>query len=133
MLHRVIDDVLVMCELKPEQWHAIITQYIREIVDVVKPDVVNGDSIDILSYVKIKKVPGGVPSDTLMVNGVACTGHVAHKGMRCDITNANVLLLDCALEYERVTSRACNMNVCSCIVIIKVRILWIKNKHCQTS
>ena len=45
----------------------------------VKPEVRQGDDMDIRQYVHIKKVPGGHIGDCYLVHGVICTKLVANK------------------------------------------------------
>jgi len=55
----------------------------------------------IMRHVKIKRVPGGAPSESFVVRGVVFSNQLAHKGMRSRICDPRVLLLGCAVEYER--------------------------------
>jgi 1-phosphatidylinositol-3-phosphate 5-kinase len=66
----------------------------------VVPDVQNDDEMDIRHYVKIKKIPGGLRSDCRIVNGVVCTKNVVHKKMASSITQPQILMLACPVDFQ---------------------------------
>jgi hypothetical protein len=63
------------------------------------------DYMDVLPYLKIKTIPGGVPGECKLIHGVAFRKNVAHKKMCSYIVKPRVLLLNCALEYQRIENR----------------------------
>lgn len=83
------------------EWEEIITKLILKVTENVRPDVRSGDDMDIRHYIKIKKVPGGSPSDSFYVKGVMCTKNVAHKKMMRNIAQPRILILLFSLEYSR--------------------------------
>lgn len=88
-----------------EKWEEVLLKLILKVSDSVHPDIRGGDEIDIRHYVKIKKIPGGEPSDSHYVRGVVCSKNVAHKRMVGTISNPRILILLFALEYERVENQ----------------------------
>eukprot|EP00929_Paragymnodinium_shiwhaense_P090832 TRINITY_DN50929_c0_g1_i1.p1 TRINITY_DN50929_c0_g1~~TRINITY_DN50929_c0_g1_i1.p1 ORF type:complete len:2238 (+),score=517.31 TRINITY_DN50929_c0_g1_i1:133-6846(+) len=62
----------------------------QEVVDHFVP--FSGDSMDILSYVKIKRIPGGHINDSQCVNGVVFTRDVAHRKMQSSLPMPNCTL-----------------------------------------
>ncbi|KAF7307270.1 1-phosphatidylinositol-3-phosphate 5-kinase [Mycena indigotica] len=60
-----------------------------------------GQDMDVRRYVKIKKVPGGMPSDSEYVDGAVITKNVAHKQMSRVQKNPRVMLVTFPLEYYR--------------------------------
>lgn len=84
------------------EWEDIIMNLLLKVTDNVRPDVRAGDDMDIRHYIKIKKVPGGVPSDSFYVKGVMCTKNVAHKKMMHNIAQPRILILMFSLDYSRV-------------------------------
>jgi len=60
-----------------------------------------GDSMDVRTYIKIKKIPGGTPKDSEYVDGIVCSKNVLHKRMIRKKNNPRVMLLSMALEYQR--------------------------------
>merc|ERR1712088_296661 len=57
--------------------------------------------IDIKRYAKVEKVPGGLISDSCVLNGVMINKDIVHSKMRRRIENPKILLLDCPLEYTK--------------------------------
>ncbi|XP_038047871.1 1-phosphatidylinositol 3-phosphate 5-kinase-like [Patiria miniata] len=86
-------------------WKDTILPLAQRICSLVKPDVMNGDDMDIRQYVHIKKVPGGTRADCFMVNGTICTKNVAHKKMSGHLSNPRILLLQTAIEHQRVENK----------------------------
>ncbi|EXX79916.1 uncharacterized protein OCT59_021526 [Rhizophagus irregularis] len=86
-------------------WEDVIMKLMMKVSDNLNPNIRNGDEIDIRHYVKIKKIPGGVPQDSEYVHGVVCTKNLAHKKMRRTLDNPRVLILTFALEYHRIENQ----------------------------
>ncbi|KAH8835651.1 hypothetical protein DL96DRAFT_1575071 [Flagelloscypha sp. PMI_526] len=61
-----------------------------------------GDEMDVRRYVKIKKIPGGSPTDSEFVDGVVITKNVAHKRMSRVQRNPRIMLVTFPLEFSRV-------------------------------
>ncbi|KAF9225371.1 hypothetical protein BS17DRAFT_730801 [Gyrodon lividus] len=61
-----------------------------------------GEDMDVRRYVKIKKIPGGTPSDSEYVDGAVITKNVAHKQMSRSQRNPRVMLVTFPLEFHRV-------------------------------
>ncbi|KAG9313993.1 hypothetical protein JVU11DRAFT_4770 [Chiua virens] len=61
-----------------------------------------GEDMDVRRYVKIKKIPGGAPSDSEYVDGAVITKNVAHKQMLRSQRNPRVMLVTFPLEFQRV-------------------------------
>ena len=61
-----------------------------------------GEDMDVRRYVKIKKIPGGAPSDSEYVDGAVITKNVAHKQMLRSQRNPRVMLVTFPLEFHRV-------------------------------
>lgn len=62
----------------------------------------NGNvEIDVKRYAKIEKIPGGVTEDCCVLDGVMFNKDVTHPGMRREIKNPRICLLDCPLEYKK--------------------------------
>ncbi|KAL0074752.1 hypothetical protein F4703DRAFT_1890800 [Phycomyces blakesleeanus] len=87
------------------QWEEVLINLLLKVSDNVNPDIRGGDEIDIRHYVKVKKIAGGQPKDSLYVKGVVCTKNVAHKHMVRTVTNPQILILLFPLEWSRDTSK----------------------------
>jgi len=61
-----------------------------------------GEDMDVRRYVKIKKIPGGLPQDSEYVDGAVITKNVAHKQMSRFQRNPRVMLVTFPLEFYRV-------------------------------
>ncbi|OAX36749.1 hypothetical protein K503DRAFT_867357 [Rhizopogon vinicolor AM-OR11-026] len=61
-----------------------------------------GEDMDVRRYVKIKKIPGGKPSNSEYVDGAVITKNVAHKQMSRMQRNPRVMLVTFPLEFHRV-------------------------------
>jgi 1-phosphatidylinositol-3-phosphate 5-kinase len=61
-----------------------------------------GEDMDVRKYVKIKKIPGGAPSDSEYVEGAVITKNVAHKQMQRSIRNPRIMLVTFPLEFHRI-------------------------------
>lgn len=57
--------------------------------------------MDIRNFVNFKKVPGGSRNESRIVGGAVFTKNVVHKEMATTIDQPQVLLLKCAIVYQR--------------------------------
>mmetsp|Transcript_27198 Transcript_27198/g.108898 ORF Transcript_27198/g.108898 Transcript_27198/m.108898 type:complete len:581 (-) Transcript_27198:1703-3445(-) len=62
--------------------------------------------VDVKRYAKVEKIPGGEPSESRVLRGVAFNKDVTHPRMRRRVVKPRILLLDCPLEYKRGESNA---------------------------
>jgi 1-phosphatidylinositol-3-phosphate 5-kinase len=94
-------------------WFDIIINLVWQSVHLVKPDVKHdNDSMDIRSYIKIKKLPcmaSMTKQDSKIINGLVFTKNVAHKQMKQDIKAPKVLLLRSSIEYQRTEEKLCSL------------------------
>lgn len=101
MLRQLMEDMTLTSHSKDE-WEEVIMQLLLKMTNNVQLDIRAGDDMDVRHYVKIKKIPGGVPSDSFYVKGVVCTKNVAHKRMVRNILHPRILILTFSLDYSRV-------------------------------
>ncbi|KAJ3161653.1 1-phosphatidylinositol-3-phosphate 5-kinase [Geranomyces michiganensis] len=105
-MRRLLRQVLSESEMGASSgWEDVLMSIMLKACDSIQPDVRGGDFIDIRHYVKIKKIPGGLPSDSEYVCGVVCSKNVAHKKMLRTISQPKIMLLTFALEYQRVENQ----------------------------
>lgn len=88
-----------------KRWAEKIMELAIHASERLKPNVMVGDQMDVCTYLKVKTVPGGRPSDSTYINGVVFRKSVAHKNMRMQIHAPRILLLACAIEFQRVAGR----------------------------
>ncbi|KAK6527111.1 1-phosphatidylinositol-3-phosphate 5-kinase [Arthrobotrys megalospora] len=82
-------------------WESALLPAIFKCTDEVKSDVRNGESIDLRHFCKIKRIPGGKPSDTHYVSGVVFTKNLALKSMRRSISHPRIVVVAFPVEYHR--------------------------------
>lgn len=98
LLHQLLVEVTVP---NCDSWENALMPVLLKAGDEVDPDVQQGDDMDIRHYVKVKKIPGGRPSDTSYVSGLVFTKNLALKGMSRNILRPNILIITFPLEYAR--------------------------------
>lgn len=86
-----------------DAWGKLIVALVRRAVDTVETRTQThyDESMDFNSYVKIKRLPGGHMSESIYVDGVVARKNVVHKRMRTDVVQPKIMLLGCALEFQR--------------------------------
>jgi 1-phosphatidylinositol-3-phosphate 5-kinase len=84
------------------EWEEILLRLALRIAREMTFTARQGQDMDVRSYVKIKKIPGGFPKDSEYVNGAVITKNVAHKQMSRLQTNPRVMLVTFPLEFSRV-------------------------------
>ncbi|KAI0203457.1 hypothetical protein F4808DRAFT_20265 [Astrocystis sublimbata] len=82
-------------------WEKALIPILLKCTSSVDPDIDGGDDIDIRHYVKLKKIPGGRPSDTTYVPGVIFTKKLALKTMRRRMSSPRVVIVSFPIEYQR--------------------------------
>ncbi|KAI1459438.1 hypothetical protein F4805DRAFT_420321 [Annulohypoxylon moriforme] len=82
-------------------WEKALIPVLLKCTSSVDPDIDGGDDIDIRHYVKLKKIPGGRPSDTCYVPGVIFTKKLALKSMPRRMPNPRVVIVSFPIEYQR--------------------------------
>jgi 1-phosphatidylinositol-3-phosphate 5-kinase len=85
----------------PVGWEKTLIPILDKCADDVDPDIRNGDDMDIRHWVKLKRIPGGKPSDTAYVHGVVFTKNLALKSMPRKIRNPRIVIITFPLEYQR--------------------------------
>ncbi|PTB65997.1 1-phosphatidylinositol-3-phosphate 5-kinase [Trichoderma citrinoviride] len=85
----------------PAAWQKALVPILLQATDDVSPDVANGESMDIRTYVKLKRIPGGKPGDTSYISGIVFTKNLALKSMPRKIANPRILLVGFPIEYQR--------------------------------
>ncbi|KAJ2852559.1 Mitochondrial distribution and morphology protein 12 [Coemansia brasiliensis] len=110
---------LVMAQLPLQHLQAIIRQLLDEIdvpvdsgwdnvvrdltlnaLSRVRPNVQAGEKMDLRHYVRIKRIPGGQPSDSQYISGIVFTKNLAHRLMPRFLHTPRIMLLTMSLEYS---------------------------------
>ncbi|GAB2225600.1 hypothetical protein Droror1_Dr00006397 [Drosera rotundifolia] len=100
----LVENIPVGEEKGNENWLEIITSLSWEAAVLLKPDMSRGGGMDPGGYVKVKCVPCGCRSQSVIVKGVVCKKNVAHRRMAAKIEKPRILILGGALEYQRVSN-----------------------------
>ncbi|KAK0734218.1 hypothetical protein B0T26DRAFT_746159 [Lasiosphaeria miniovina] len=98
LFRQLLDDADIP---NPAAWEKALIPILDRCADDVDPDIRNGDDMDIRHWVKLKKVPGGKPSDTAYVHGVVFTKNLALKNMPRKIRNPKIVIITFPIEYQR--------------------------------
>ncbi|KJZ76148.1 hypothetical protein HIM_04604 [Hirsutella minnesotensis 3608] len=98
LLHQLLTDAGIP---SPTAWQRALVPILLQLTDDVTPDVAKGEDMDIRHYVKLKRIPGGKPSDTAYVSGVVFTKNLALKSMPRRIMNPRIVLVTFPIEYQR--------------------------------
>ncbi|XP_044719759.1 phosphatidylinositol-4-phosphate 5-Kinase domain-containing protein [Hirsutella rhossiliensis] len=98
LLHQLLTDAGIPSQAA---WQKALVPILLQLTDDVTPDVAKGEDMDIRHYVKLKRIPGGKPSDTAYVSGVVFTKNLALKSMPRRITNPRIVLVTFPIEYQR--------------------------------
>jgi len=83
------------------KWGSLIVDLAVKAVRTVYKKEGDNVEIDTKRYAKVEKIPGGMVEDCRVLDGVMFNKDVCHPGMRREIKNPRVVLLDCPLEYKK--------------------------------
>ncbi|KAJ2612866.1 Mitochondrial distribution and morphology protein 12 [Coemansia sp. RSA 1804] len=81
-------------------WDDVVLRLVTNAITHVRPNVAGGDRMDLRNYVRIKRIPGGSPSDSQYISGLVFTKGLAHKRMPRYIKAPRIMLLTLPLEYS---------------------------------
>ena len=94
----------------PAKWYEPILDLSRQLSRLVKPDVRHEcDDLDVRQFVKIKRIPGGKPAESQIVQGVVCRKNIVHNDMPSQLTNPQILLISCPVSYQRYQDRTVSL------------------------
>ena len=101
-VQKLLTQMLVEEEIENvDTWQRTLMPILLKIADSLDPDVRGlGDDIDVRSYVKIKRLPGGTEADSTYVSGVVFTKNLALKRMPRTISNPRIMLVTFPVEYH---------------------------------
>ncbi|CAE6162104.1 unnamed protein product [Arabidopsis arenosa] len=100
-----VDNLPMVNEGDKEGWLDIITSLSWEAATLLKPDTSKSGGMDPGGYVKVKCIPCGRRSESMVVKGVVCKKNVAHRRMTSKIEKPRLLILGGALEYQRISNQ----------------------------
>ncbi|MEF8826761.1 MAG: thermosome subunit beta [Halapricum sp.] len=89
-----------------EQNKDLLAQLIVDAVENVTVETDDGSSVVDLEFLDVTSEAGGMAADSELIEGVLVSEDPAHEDMPTDFEDANVLLLDTALEIEETNADA---------------------------
>ncbi|KAJ2188067.1 Mitochondrial distribution and morphology protein 12, partial [Coemansia sp. RSA 532] len=97
IIRQLLDEIEV-----PESsgWDLVIRDLVLNALSRVRPDVQGGERMDLRHYVRIKRIPGGEPSDSQYISGIVFTKNLAHRLMPRYLKAPQIMLLTLPLEYS---------------------------------
>ncbi|KAK9241054.1 hypothetical protein V1525DRAFT_447599 [Lipomyces kononenkoae] len=101
LLRQLLQELHLPGPATVEQWERALLPILLQATDDLDPDIRAGDEIDVRNFVKIKRIPGATPDDTVYLSGVVFTKNLALKSMPREINSPKVVLLAFPLEYRK--------------------------------
>ncbi|KAJ2470437.1 Mitochondrial distribution and morphology protein 12 [Coemansia sp. RSA 2322] len=99
-LQRTIRQLLEEIDIPESRgWDTVILRLVLNAISRVQPNVRREDSMDLRRYVRIKRIPGGVPDDSQYISGIVFTKNLAHRRMPRYLESPRIMLLTFPLEY----------------------------------
>lgn len=97
---------LLRSENLDPSWAKTLIPIAARVANTVRPQLCGlTDAMDIRNYVFFKKLPGGKRKECRILGGVAFTKNVVHRQMMSRIEKPKILLLQCAIVYQRVEGK----------------------------
>lgn len=87
------------------EWLDVLMLLIESVIRHIRPNVRQGDVMDIRRYVRVKTITGGKRKDSRYFSGANFEKNLTSKKMNKEIRNPRVLLMRFAVEYERVENK----------------------------
>lgn len=88
-----------------DAWEDVLLKLLIKVAKGPRPRVRDGDSMDVRKYIKIKRVPGGLPIDSEYISGTVFTKSILNKNLPRLLPNPRIMLFDYAFEYEQGETR----------------------------
>lgn len=92
-----------------QDWIDIILTLATRCCASVRPNVKEGDLLDVRPYSKVKVIPGGQPSDCACFSGIIFQKNVSHKSMARELLHPRIMLLSGGIEYTRTENRIASL------------------------
>ncbi|KAJ1820062.1 Mitochondrial distribution and morphology protein 12, partial [Coemansia sp. RSA 2599] len=97
VIRQLLDEISVA---EDSGWDQVVFDLALNAVQKVQPNVRAGDNMDLRRYVRIKRIPGGMPSDSQYVTGIVFTRNLAHRSMPQYLENPRIMLLTLPMELS---------------------------------
>jgi len=84
------------------KWGDLVCELALKAIETVALELEDGSlEIDTKRYARVERIPGGMISDSKVLNGIMINKDVIHPKMPRRIENPRIMLLDCGLEYKK--------------------------------
>lgn len=90
------------------KWSTVLIPICARLANLVTPTF---DGMDIRGVANFKKVPGGDRMESVIVGGVVISKNVAHKDMAVFVQKPRILLLQCAVSYQRREGKFASLDI----------------------
>lgn len=99
---------LLHAEGLDRKWSLVLIPLCARLANLVTPTF---DGMDIRGVANFKKVPGGDRKESTIIGGVVISKNVAHKDMAKFIQKPRILLLQCAVAYQRREGKFASLDI----------------------
>lgn len=99
---------LLHAEGLDRKWSLVLIPICARLANLVTPTF---DGMDIRGVANFKKVPGGDRSESTICGGVVISKNVAHKDMAVYVKKPRILLLQCAVSYQRREGKFASLDI----------------------
>lgn len=99
---------LLHAEGLDRRWSLVLIPICARLANLVTPTF---DGMDIRAVANFKKVPGGERKESTIVGGVVISKNVAHKDMAVCVQKPKILLLQCAVAYQRREGKFASLDI----------------------
>ncbi|KAJ1680116.1 Mitochondrial distribution and morphology protein 12 [Spiromyces aspiralis] len=86
-------------------WDSILFRMATLAAHLVRPNIQANDNIDLRQYVRIKRIPGGSPSDSQYISGVVFTKAFVYRQMLQAQRDPSIMIITFPLTYEQPENR----------------------------
>lgn len=106
IVERLFHDDMTLQDLSNDKWVRVVYRLVQQVCEWASPRKVNaGDSLDILPFVKFKRIEGGSPFESKYLDGVIFRKQTVHKLMRKSAHRPQILVIADGVEFQRAKSR----------------------------
>ena len=100
IIDRVTDHIFKSVGVS-SNWNDLLKDFIVRALDEVQPDTISeNDSMQLIDYIKIKKIPFADTSETAYVQGLLIRKNISYKKMATEIPNPRIMMIASSLDPD---------------------------------